>query len=804
MSKKIWRLSLILLLTVVFISGCTLPWKKPAATAPNGQNPSGSNSSINTPDSANATSTNAVKKFSDYAELQKFLTDNNNPGATSGSFDSRGASVGMVTSSLAPTANSASVAGEAAQGSATAPAAVGSGQPNNSLDYSGTNNQVAGVDEADIIKTDGSYVYALVRNDLLIIKVTPAASAQVISKITLADRPQDIFINGTSLAVFGSDNQIYAQPLYKTFRRQNPYTFFKVFDLSDPTNPKQVRDLKFEGSYADARLINNYVYLITNTYNNYLAAEPLVPRVIDNGQVLSQDCAASSRCYAPPVFYFDMPYDSYNYTNITAINIKDNNEAISGQDYLMNNNQNLYVSANNIYLTYTQYINEYDLEQDVKRQLVYPQLTPDDQNKITQIEAAANFVLNKFEKRAKVGQIIDTYLGSLTADSQTVWQGKISDALKLELAAKAQEMETTVIHKISINGNKIEYQAMGQVSGQVLNQFSMDESGAYFRLATTRNQQSSQFSDQTTDSYSNVYVLDSSLQVVGRLENLATTERIYAARFFGDRVYLVTFKQTDPLYVIGLSDPTKPTVLGAVKIPGYSNYLHPVDANGTKLIGLGRDATVSASGQVTVKGLKLSLYDFSDLSKPKELDSYLIGDSSSDSIALSDHHAFLYSAAKNIVVIPAVLYSSGQLNFAGALVFSLVNDSFTLKGRLDHSAGGSFTQADYWDGYNYYDNSVKRSLYIGDNLFTFSNKFLKINSLADLAEVKTLTLTAGGSDYIITPGNTPGNTPGSSSGGTGTTPSFPNPGSADGYGITGGSGAVAPISGTGTPPGLLP
>lgn len=799
MSKKIWRLSLILLVVAIFVSGCTFPWKKKPAPVPNGQNFGVSNTSATSTDSVNATSTNAVRKFTDYAALKKFLTDNNNPGASSGSLVSQGMAEGMITRSLAPSAST----GLATDKAALAPSAADSSQPNSSLDYSTTNNQVAGVDEADIIKTDGSYIYALVRNELLIIKAVPASAAQIISKITLADRPQDIFINGTSLAVFGSDNQIYAQPLYKTFRRQNAYTFFKVFDLSDPANPQQVRDLKFEGNYADARLINDYVYLITSTYNNYLATEPLVPRVIDNGQVLSQDCAASSRCFAPAVYYFDMPYESYNYTNIAAINIKNNSEAISGQDYLMNNNQNLYVSANNIYLTYTQYINEYDLEQDVKRRLVYPQLTPDDQSKITQIEATPNFVLNKYEKRSKAGQIIDTYLGSLTADSQTSWQGKISDALKLELAAKAQEMETTVIHKISISGNKIEYKAMGQVNGQVLNQFSMDENGAYFRLATTRNQQSSQFLDQATDSYSNVYVLDSDLKVVGRLENLATTERIYAARFFGDRVYLVTFKQTDPLYVIGLSDPTKPTVLGAVKISGYSNYLHPVDANGTKLIGLGRDATVSASGQVTVKGLKLSLYDFSDLTKPKELDSYLIGDSSSDSIALTDHHAFLYSAAKNIVVIPATLSAGGQLNFAGALVFSLLNNSFTLKGRLDHSAGGNFTQADYWDGYNYYDNSVKRSLYINDNLYTFSNKFLKINGLADLAEVKSLTLTAGGSDYIITPGGVPGSPGGA--------PSFPNPGSADGYGITGGSGAgtgssslAVPALGTGTPPGLQP
>ena len=219
----------------------------------------------------------------------------------------------------------------------------------------------------------------------------------------------------------------------------------------------------------------------------------------------------------------------------------------------------------------------------------------------------------------------------------------------------------------------------------------------------------------------------------------------------GDRVYLVTFKQTDPLFVISLKDPTKPAVLGALKIPGFSNYLHPADKDGNKLIGLGRDTEETAGGGVKVKGLKLSLFDFTDLAKPKELDSYLIGDASSDSIALSDHKAFLYSESKNLLAFPVVLRENGNLNFAGSFVFTIDKDRLKLKGRIDHSAAGHYAQADYWDGYGYYDNTVKRSLYINDDLFTFSNKFLKVNSLTDLSEIKSLELTSGGDDYIITP-----------------------------------------------------
>ena len=748
MSKKIFKLSLSLLAVVVLLSACTLPWKKPVA--PGGEDITPSGDQASTTEDVLITNTSRLKKFSNYEELAKFLAENSNPEMDS----TRGLMVDRVmTTTAAPMAQSLSAS--APGSSESAMSASDSSTPNNSLDYSSTNNQVQGVDEADIIKTDGTYIYALVKNELSIIKATPASDASVVSKITFKSRPQDIFINGQFLAVFGSDSQIYTQAIYQTFRRQNSYTFFKVFDISDPASPKQVRDLNFEGSYFDARLIGDYVYFITNTYNSYVTNEPLVPRVLENGQALSLKCEADTRCFAPDVYYFDIPYDSYSFTNITAINIKNNTEAISGQAYLLNSGQNLYVSQKNIYITYTQYLNEYDLEQTVKKDLVQPKLSAEDQDKIVKIEASPNFVLNNNEKKVKIAQIIDRYLASLDSAAQSALSAEIDSALQAKLTEKAKEMEKTVIHKIAVNGNKIEYRAMGEVTGHVLNQFSMDENDDYFRLATTRSQQWSRLNTTPSDSFSNIYVLDANLKLVGSLENIATTERIYAARFIGGRVYLVTFKQTDPLFVISLTDPAKPTVLGAIKIPGFSNYLHPVDKDGKQLIGLGRDTEETPTGGVRVKGLKLSLFDFSDLSKPKEMDNYLIGDSSSDSIALQDHKAFLFSAGKNILSIPAVLRENGRLSFAGALVFKLDNNSFTLQGKIDHSAGGHFGQSDYWNGFSYYDNTVKRSLYIGDQLFTFSNKFLKINSLSDLKETKSLELTSGGDDYIITPVPTP-------------------------------------------------
>ncbi len=780
MSKKIFKLSLLILIVSLLVSACTFPWKKKVTSDTNQTN----SGEVVADDIAPSISTKQIKKFTNYQELKDFLEENSNNQNLSTNVLTSSALRGVMENFSMDVSGSPALTDSSANNSASSQGAS---------DYSTTNNQVVGVDEADIIKTDGTYIYALVRNELKIIKASPAGEANVVSTITFKSRPQDIFISGTSLSVFGADQQIYTMEIYKNFRRQNPYTFFKVFDLSSPTEPKLVRDLNFEGSYTNARLIGDYAYLFTNSSAGYIENEPLVPRVINNGDVLASSCELSNKCFVPEVYYFDIPYDSYNFVNITAINVKDNNEDISGQSYLMNYGQNFYVSKNNIYITYSEYVNEYELEQLVRKELALPKLSVEDQDKISKIELAPSFILNKNEKQIKSASIIDRYFSSLSIEDKKALQISIDDNLKQKLTEQASNLEKTVIHKIAINGKALEYRGMGEVKGQVLNQFSMDENGDYFRIATTRNQIWSRLSDKPEDSYSNIFVLNNELKLVGSLENLATTERIYSARFMGDRVYLVTFKQTDPLYVISLSDPAQPVVLGAVKVPGFSTYLHPADKNGNQLIGLGRDTEEDASGIPKLKGIKLSLFDFTDLSKPKELSSYIIGDASSDSIAFQDHKAFLYSEEKKILSIPATFRDGEKISFSGALVFNIVNNSFALKGQIDHSEGGKFSEPDYFDSYGSYENTVKRSLYINENLYTFSNKFLKINSLSDLASVKNIVL-SGSDDFIVTPNQGQGIMPISGSNQNQVPNSIQDPGAIP---------AASPSSGLGTPEAVI-
>jgi len=304
---------------------------------------------------------------------------------------------------------------------------------------------------------------------------------------------------------------------------------------------------------------------------------------------------------------------------------------------------------------------------------------------------------------------------------------------------------------MAINNNQLIYRAFGQVRGTILSKSAWDENGDYLRLVTVSNPLSLKLNEVATH-YSNVYVLGPDLQKLGGLENLATKELIQDVRFLGNRVYLVTVKDTDPLFVINLNDPTKPAVLGAIQVPGTSNYLQPLDVNGNKFMVLSHEGEISYSDGTNAKGLTWSLFDFSDLSKPQELSSYLIGDSSSDSFALQDYRTLFYSEDKNLLSIPVTLNNdAGHLNFSGSMIFSLSDNKIDLQGKIDHSSGGNFSQIDNWEGFDYYNNTVKANLILNDNLITFSNKFFKINSLTDFKSVSSSELTTSGDDYMITP-----------------------------------------------------
>jgi uncharacterized secreted protein with C-terminal beta-propeller domain len=340
------------------------------------------------------------------------------------------------------------------------------------------------------------------------------------------------------------------------------------------------------------------------------------------------------------------------------------------------------------------------------------------------------------------------------------------------------EEDKTLIYRVEIQNSIINPEVTGEVPGSVVDQYSMDEYDGYFRIATTNTTWMTgtigvgtpiptgipfvnasgiwvgsniagpfvTVAPTTPMGAHNVYVLDQNLTIVGRLENIAPDEVFHSARFVGDRCYLVTFQRADPLFVINLTDPTEPAILGNLTVSGYSDYLYPYDDN--HLIGVGKETVEADQGTASLyQGIKLALFDVSNVSNPIQIANYTIGDRGSDSPVLSDPKAFLFDKSNNLLVIPvlnATIDQSqypnasaippnayGQPVWQGACVFNLtLSGGFILRGEITHiSDGTSILDSNYY---------VQRSLYIDNVLYTISNAEVKLNSLDDLSLIKEI------------------------------------------------------------------
>jgi len=606
-----------------------------------------------------------------------------------------------------------------------------------SSDYSSTNVQVKGVDEGDIVKTDGDYLYAVSGSKLLIFDAVPAGEAEVISKTALNYSPSGIYLNGDKLAVYGNNSGIDDYEEYDKIvsERRGSYATLSIYDVSDKSEPILEKEYAFEGSYNNSRMIGDFVYFVSATtpvYIYYDKNQP-VPYVLEDGKVADVP-------KKPSVYYFDSTYSSQNFTSITAVNIKNVEKDIESETYMLDGNQNqMFVSENNIYITFSKHVTEEELMVEAARELIVPRLSEQEQQRVGEIDGVKSYILNSSEKSEKISAIFEKYYASLDSDGKEALSDELDKKIEEKYEKFSREMQKTVIHKIAIDEGSLKYDTKGEVSGRVINQFAMDEDAdGYFRIATIVDRSWTRYSSSEL-SYNNVYILDEKMKQIGAVEDIAEGETIYSIRFMQDRAYMVTFKTTDPLFVISLSDPKNPEVLGELKVPGYSTYLHPFDD--TKLIGLGMET--NSSGRSS-GGVKLSLFDVSDVENPREIDTYILGEYGSNSIALEEHKAFLFSKEKNLLVIPAVVkeddgsyyssYYNTKVASAGSAVFNVNEEGFELKGIIDHRTESEKSSSSSY----YYGEGTKRNLYIGDNLYSISDNFLKINRLSDLGEEKSI------------------------------------------------------------------
>ena len=309
---------------------------------------------------------------------------------------------------------------------------------------------------------------------------------------------------------------------------------------------------------------------------------------------------------------------------------------------------------------------------------------------------------------------------------------------------------TTTLVKFSFDRGRVRARGAAHVAGRTLNQFSMDERDGVFRIVTTREPHNGRDARAT-----DLYLLDDNLERLGSVENIAPGEQFYAARFFGDRAYLVTFQVTDPLFVVDLSDPKNPKILGELEIPGYSTYLQPYDE--THLIGIGRNITSSGRDQ----GLKFALFDVADPAHPKTLHTEIIGDSSTTSPALTDHKALLFDREKALFILPISIQRTTrtqdiepmppypQAFFQGVAVYRLtLEDGFELRTQISHATDPSYPSSYYPPKM---PNAIQRSLWIDDALYTISNRQIAIHDLEDLVELKRVELSRSASIPYIYP-----------------------------------------------------
>lgn len=541
-------------------------------------------------------------------------------------------------------------------------------------DHSSTNIQVEGVDESDIVKTDGRFVYSVFgENAVEVLDIQDPQEMKVASRIKMDTNyyPSQLFLHDDVLIVIGSKSEVITgdEARAKQFAPSTSFTTVRFYNVSNPQQPEFIREVGAEGYLNSARKTENMLYVVTNVHPHFWAMDELEedalrPKVFDSSNeedtsyMNFDDISILPGAMEP------------SYSVITAIDVSSpENSQLETKGFLGSSEQ-LYMTKDHLYLTAT----TYDVEQSDK------------------------------------------------ASKPAIWN-----------PANVQ----TEFFKFKLNGSKVDYFSNAKLNGRVLNQFSMDEHEGHFRVVMTEGN----MWDDQNPSKNHLYILDESMELTGSVEGLAKGERIYSARFMGDKAYMVTFRETDPLFVIDVADPSKPEVLGELKIPGFSNYLHPLDEN--HLIGFGYDTVAiknSSGGEpiIRTKGMKISLFDVSDFHNPKEKFTEIIGGQGTYSPIQYDHKALFQHKNRNLYGFPVSVYEETSKEFelaykgSGALIYEITPEKgIVLKGDLVKG----LTKGQQ---YEEWEKQVERIIYSGDHLFTVAREEIISYGLNDFEEISKL------------------------------------------------------------------
>ena len=555
-------------------------------------------------------------------------------------------------------------------------------------EYSTTNIQVENVDEADITKTDGDYIYSLSEEKVIITDVRDENQIKIASEIEQNDSdiiPIDLILYNNKLVVISEEIKSSAPYYYKNY---NNITFVSIYDISDKENPKEVKNYQLEQTYYTSRCIDGKLYVISSGYLKEENDE-IVTYYYEDGEQIDPGYKNIKRIK-------DLNTDAQ--TILSMLDLNNINEKVKVNSYLMDV-ENAYVSENNIYLLDEKYEGGYSYTPEISS--------------------------------------IFGFKGILGAFSNDYYENEDSGTY-------------TNIYKFNLlEDGSIKYDKKAKEKGETINQFSIDEYAGNLRMALYDSEGS------------RVVIFNNEMEKIGETEALAEGERMYSSRFLGNKAYLVTYKTIDPLFVIDLSNPERPEVLGELKIPGYSTYLHPYDENHLIGIGMQTEERVNrdSSGRIrstsaVITGMKMALFDVTDVNNPVQISETIIGDSRTTSAILTNHKALLFSKEKQLLAIPVNNYTedfeienssdeydsivSSYTNYnkqyvsEGYFVYNInLTDGFTLKGTITHEKTKS-------NKFYYNVSRLLRGLYIDDNLYTVSEDYVKVNRLEDLQEISQL------------------------------------------------------------------
>lgn len=576
-------------------------------------------------------------------------------------------------------------------------------------DFTQTNNQVAGVDEADFVKNDGTRIFAVSGNTLHAANSWPASALGIQGTLAIEGYPTEMFLDGTDKAVvFSSIYQWY--PLSNQggvqclglncgYYYANTVKVTEV-DVSDMTNLRVSRETYLPGHYNSARKIGASIRLVLSDDFNFPAGFKWSP---DWSEGLWNDKARLR--------------DAYN--RIIA-----QNETLIRQQTLAEWVPAAKIKANGQTTIVPHACDEFSRVNAPTRLGQVSVVTLD-------LNAAS---VHRTSILAEPGEIYASTNNLYVATRHWWWW-----------PAPGQK-DTTYVHKFDISapGNAV-YAASGVVDGHIVDQFSMDEAASgHFRVVTTINTRVPDTQNPgnwwgtmtTTNRLSVLGENQGYLDVVGKSPDLAEGERVMSSRMVGDKGFVVTFRQVDPLFTFDLSDPTNPRKLGELKIPGFSTYIHPLDANHLLTIGtyVPEDNT-----NWQARALQLAIFDVTDMANPRQTHTQLVGTAYGWSEAQSEHKAFNYFAAKKLLAIPFADWNSNYnggdywSSFTSELKVYSVDPltGFQVKGAI--SLRDMYQVENYYGWTYYWTPNVRRSVMADDFVYAISDSGIRVANIANLA-----------------------------------------------------------------------